>query len=112
MIRHVSEFTVRALLSGNSVIDGDRRYEPLGDASSARLQVPPGLHFTSATGACHERDGRMRMFDSSGVIPADRIGFFGTGRWLRWIGCVGPALALWVEWCYDYKQAVLNEMRP
>ena len=36
----------------------------------------------------------MRLFDSSGVFPSDRIGFFETGRWLRWIAGLAAALGL------------------
>ena len=87
-VRYVSEFAVRALPSGNIVIAGDRLYRPLGDGVFGSIAVPARVAF-------HELDGRMRMFDSSGVSPADRIGFFETGKWLRWIAGAAAALAMW-----------------
>lgn len=88
LIRYVSEFAVGALPSGNIVIAGDVRYKPLGDGVFGSITVPARIAF-------HELDGRMRMFDSLGVSPADRIGFFESGRWLRWIGGAAAVLALW-----------------
>jgi CubicO group peptidase (beta-lactamase class C family) len=87
-IRYFNEFTVRALKSGNIVIAGNRRYKPLGDGVFASNAVPARIAF-------HELDGRMRMFDASGVWPADRIGLFESDRWLRWIAGGAAALALW-----------------
>jgi hypothetical protein len=88
LIRYVSKFAVRALPSGNIVIAGDARYKPLGNGVFGSITVPARIAF-------HELVGRMRMFDSWGVSPADRIGFFESGRWLRWIGGATAALALW-----------------
>ena len=87
-IRYVSEFAVRALPSGNIVVAGNRRFKPLGDGVFGSTTDHERIAF-------HELDGRMRMFDASGVFPADRISFFETGRWLRWIAGAAAALALW-----------------
>ncbi len=87
-VRYASEFAVRALPSGNIVVAGSRRYKPLGEGIFGSIADHDRIAF-------HELDGRMRMFDASGVFPADRIGFFETGRWLRWIAGAAAALALW-----------------
>jgi CubicO group peptidase (beta-lactamase class C family) len=87
-VRYVNEFAVRALLSGNIVVAGSGRYKPLGDGIFGSIADRDRIAF-------HELDGRMRMFDGSGVFPADRIGFFETARWLRWIAGAAAALALW-----------------
>ena len=86
--RYFSGFMVRALPSGNIVVAGDRRYRPIGDGVFASIADHERIAF-------HERGGRMTMFDSSGVFPADRVGFFQTGRWLRWISGAAAILALW-----------------
>ena len=78
---------MRALPSGNIVVAGDRRYRPIGDGVFASIADHERIAF-------HERGGRMTMFDSSGVFPADRVGFFQTGRWLRWISGASAILAL------------------
>jgi len=87
-IRYFSSFAVRALPSGAIVVGGDRRYKPLGGGVFAAIADRGRIAF-------HEQDGRMRLFDSSGVFPSDRIGFFETGRWLRWIAGLAAALGLW-----------------
>jgi hypothetical protein len=79
---------VRALPSGNIVVAGDRRYRPIGGGVFASTVDHERVAF-------HERDGRMTMFDSSGVFPADRVGFFQTDRWLRWISGAAAILAVW-----------------
>jgi CubicO group peptidase (beta-lactamase class C family) len=86
--RYFSGFTVRALPSGNIVVAGDRRYRPIGDGVFASIADHERIAF-------HERGGRMTMFDSSSAFPADRVGFFQTGRWLRWISGAAAILALW-----------------
>ena len=86
--RYFSEFSVRALPSGNIVVAGDRRYRPIGGGVFASTVDHERIAF-------HERGGRMTMFDSSGVFPADRVGFFQTGRWLQWIAGAAALLALW-----------------
>lgn len=86
--RYFSGFTVRALPSGNILIAGQRRYRPIGGGVFASIADRERIAF-------HEPDGRMTMFDSSGVFPADRVGFFQTGRWLRWISGAAAILALW-----------------
>jgi CubicO group peptidase (beta-lactamase class C family) len=87
-VRYVSEFEVRTLPSGDIVIAGSRRYKPLGEGVFGSIADHDRIAF-------HEVDGRMRMFDGSGVFPADRIGFFETDRWLRWIAGAAATLALW-----------------
>jgi CubicO group peptidase (beta-lactamase class C family) len=87
--RYFSGFSVRALPNGNIVVACDRRYRPIGGGVFASTTVD------HERVAFHERDGRMTMFDSSGVFPADRVGFFQTGRWLRWISGAAAILALW-----------------
>jgi hypothetical protein len=71
------------------VVAGSRSYKPLGEGIFGSIADHDRIAF-------HELYGRMRMFDASGVFPADRIGFFETGRWLRWIAGAAAALALWV----------------
>ena len=75
---------MRALPSGNIVVAGDRRYRPIGDGVFASIADHERIAF-------HERGGRMTMFDSSGVFPADRVGFFQTGCG----GCRAP-LPFWL----------------
>jgi hypothetical protein len=87
-IRYISELEVRTLPSGDIVIAGSRRYKPLGEGVFGSIADHDRIAF-------HELDGRMRLFDGSGVFPADRIGFFETDRWLRWIAGAAAALALW-----------------
>ena len=88
VIRYFNSFAVRALPSGNLVVARDRRYKALGDGVFASIADHERIAF-------HEVDGHMRMFDAPGVFPADRIGFFETNRWLRWIAGAAAALALW-----------------
>jgi len=87
-VGYFNAFVVRALPSGNIVVGGERRYKPLGGGVFAAIADHGRIAF-------HEQDGRMRLFDSSGVFPSDRIGFFETGRWLRWIAGGAAALGLW-----------------
>jgi CubicO group peptidase (beta-lactamase class C family) len=87
MVRYFSSFAVRALPSGNIVVGGDRRYKPLGGGVFAAIADHERIAF-------HEQDGRMRLFDSSGVFPSDRVGFFETERWLHWIAGLAAALGL------------------
>jgi hypothetical protein len=87
-VSYFNAFTVRALPSGNIVVGDDRRYRPLGGGVFAEIAGQDRNAF-------HEQDGRMRMFDSSGAFPSDRIGFFATGRWLGWIAGLAAALGLW-----------------
>ena len=87
-VRYVSEFAVRSLPGGDIVVAGSRRYKPLGEGVFGSIADHDRIAF-------HDLDGRMRMFDASGVFPADRIGFFETRRWLRWIAGAAAALALW-----------------
>jgi CubicO group peptidase (beta-lactamase class C family) len=88
IVRYFNTFAVRVLPSGNIVVGGDRRYKPLGGGVFAAIADHGRIAF-------HEQDGRMRLFDSSGVFPSDRIGFFETGRWLRWIAGAAAAFGLW-----------------
>jgi CubicO group peptidase (beta-lactamase class C family) len=86
--RYYNTFAVRRLPSGNILIGGSHRYKPLGDGIFASIEDHERIAF-------HEVDGRMRMFDASGVFPADRIGFLQSSQWLRWIAGTAAALALW-----------------
>jgi CubicO group peptidase (beta-lactamase class C family) len=78
LLRYNAEFEVKALRSGHILLYGTKRYTPIG-----------GGVFVSTVGreriAFHEAGERMRLFDSSGAFPSDRIDYFQQWRWLRLI---------------------------
>ena len=87
-VRYVSELAVRSLPGGDIEVAGSRLYKPLGEGVFGSIGDHDRIAF-------HDLGGRMRMFDPSGVFPADRIGFFETRRWLLWIFGAAATLALW-----------------
>jgi CubicO group peptidase (beta-lactamase class C family) len=88
LLRYDDSLEVRALPSGDILVEGVNRFRPVGDgvfvATTTRARI-----------AFHERDGHMRLFDSEGAFPADRIGYFAQQRWLRLISGLAALAACW-----------------
>lgn len=65
-----------------------QRFVPMGDGV-----------YRSDNGAARiafrEVDGRMRLYDSWGLAPLERIGFFESPNWLALISALGLIVALW-----------------
>jgi CubicO group peptidase (beta-lactamase class C family) len=76
--------------NGDLIIPGPEpeRMEPLGDGVYRSTSGPNRVAF-------REVEGRMRMYDSAGLAPMERIGFLQSPEWLGLIAGLGAIVALW-----------------
>lgn len=82
---------VTAAENGDIVIGAGpmtERFEPLGDGVYRARDGADRIAF-------REVDGRMRLYESFGAAPAERIGFFDSPNWLAAIAALGLFVALW-----------------
>ncbi len=92
LVGAVAPARIAATPNGDLLVTGvpgrpPQRLLPLGDG---RYQTEDGL----AEFALREVNGRMRAFDSIGVMPADRVGFFDGPNALLAAGALGQLAAL------------------
>lgn len=87
----IGAMPVVALENGDLLIGAGpmaERVEPLGDGVYGARDGADRIAF-------REVDGRMRLYESFGAAPSERIGFFETPNWLGLIGGLGLILSLW-----------------
>jgi CubicO group peptidase (beta-lactamase class C family) len=86
LMRLLSYTTVTAEADGD-ILEGGQRFVPVGNGV---FEHPDG----SGRIAFHEVGGRMRLYDSLSLSPADRVGFFEGRSWLVLIAAVSVLIAL------------------
>ena len=82
---------VTALAGGDILLGAGpeaERYYPIGGGVFARADGPGRIAF-------HAVAGRLRLYDPFSAGPADRVGFFESGRWLMLLAAGAVVVGVW-----------------